>query len=104
MRHFLFDTAEYLRFSALKTSTFQPLAKLAHKITSEIKYHVYHGKTWVAQLGGAGSEESKARMQQALITAWPYALGMFEPGTDEQATYRIWNFYWRRGFVRAMAY
>lgn len=84
IRHFLFDTAEFLRYSALRSSSFEPLAKLAQKITGEIKYHLYHGKTWVTQLGGAGSEESKARMQQALNNAWPFALGMFEPGINEE--------------------
>lgn len=83
IRHFLFDAAEYHRYAMLTTSSVEPLAKLARKITGELKYHLYHGKSWVEQLAGKGSDESRIRMQQALTTAWPYALGMFESGTFE---------------------
>ncbi|MBU3679651.1 MAG: phenylacetate-CoA oxygenase subunit PaaC [Candidatus Kapabacteria bacterium] len=78
MRHFLFDAAEYVRWTALCESSFEPLAKLALKIRGELKYHLYHAQTWVIQLGAEGSEESKARMQTALRNVWPFALGIFE--------------------------
>ncbi|MBU3700019.1 MAG: phenylacetate-CoA oxygenase subunit PaaC [Candidatus Kapabacteria bacterium] len=78
IRHMLFDASEYVRWSALRESSFEPLAKLAHKIHGELKYHLYHAQTWVIQLGANGSEESKARLQSALNEAWPYALGLFE--------------------------
>ena len=77
VRQFLFDHAELLRYDMLTQSSFQPLAQLAKKVKGEIKYHVMHGDTFVKQLGH-GTEESKARMQQALNYAWPYALGIFE--------------------------
>ena len=83
MRHFLYDHAEYLRYLNLKESSFEPLAKLATKIKGELKYHVLHADTWVKKLGQA-NEESKARMQNALNELFPYALGIFEPGVDEQ--------------------
>ncbi|MEX2590676.1 MAG: 1,2-phenylacetyl-CoA epoxidase subunit PaaC [Chitinophagales bacterium] len=83
MRHFLFDHAEYLRYLNLKESRFSPLAKLAVKIKGELKYHVLHGDTWVKKLGKA-NESSNARMQNALNELFPYALGIFEPGIDEQ--------------------
>jgi ring-1,2-phenylacetyl-CoA epoxidase subunit PaaC len=85
MRHFLADAAEFVRWTALTQSTFEPLAKLALKIRGELKYHLYHAQTWVKQLGAQGSEESHARMQSALREAWPYALGMFEPSDADQA-------------------
>lgn len=85
MRHFLFDSAEYVRWSALTQSSCEPLAKLAMKIRGELKYHLYHAQTWVKQLGAQGSEESHARMQSALREAWPYALGMFEPSEHDAA-------------------
>lgn len=84
MRHYLFDAAEYMRWTALTQSSLEPIAKLAVKIRGELKYHLYHAQTWVKQLGAQGSEESHARMQTALREAWPYALGMFEP-TDADA-------------------
>lgn len=78
MRHYLFDAAEFIRWTALTQSSFEPLAKLAQKIRGELKYHLYHAQTWVKQLAAQGSEESHARMQSALNEAWPYALGLFE--------------------------
>lgn len=88
MRHFLFDAAEFLRWTMLKNSSLPSIAALAAKIQGETKYHVYHGRTWVIRLASAGNEESKARMQSALETCWPFALGMFEHGVDEQALIR----------------
>lgn len=77
LRHFLFDTAEYLRFEMLASSAFEPLAQVARKVRGEIKYHVLHAHTWVKQLGSA-TEESRARMQSALNETLPLALGIFE--------------------------
>lgn len=85
MRHFLFDAAEFVRWTALCESSFEPLAKLALKIRGELKYHLYHAQTWIIQLGAQGSEESKARMQTALRTVWPYALGIFEARSSDAA-------------------
>lgn len=82
VRQFLFDHAELLRYEMLTQSSFQPLAQLAKKVKGEIKYHVMHADTFLKQLGN-GNEESKARMQQALNYAWPYALGIFEKDETE---------------------
>lgn len=83
VRHFLFDTAEVLRWEMLEKSSYAPLAKLAAKIRGEIKYHVFHANTWMEQLGAKGSEESHARMQSALNEVYPLALGIFEPSEFE---------------------
>ena len=85
VRHFLFDAAEYIRWTALIQSTVEPLAKLAQKIRGELKYHLYHAQTWMVQLGAKGNEESHSRMQSALNESWPYALGLFEPGAHEES-------------------
>jgi ring-1,2-phenylacetyl-CoA epoxidase subunit PaaC len=79
VRHYLYDAAEVIRYRVLSDSTYQPLAALARKVSGELKYHLYHARTWFVQLAAKGSEESAARMQSALNEAWPYALGMFEP-------------------------
>lgn len=85
VRHFFCDIAEQIRYEMLETSSFEPLAKLARKVRGEIKYHTFHATTWIKQLGGAGNDESRARMQSAINEAFPYALGIFEPGIDEEA-------------------
>ncbi|MFY8109380.1 MAG: 1,2-phenylacetyl-CoA epoxidase subunit PaaC [Bacteroidia bacterium] len=83
VRHFLFDHADQQRFEMLANSSFEPLAKVARKIKGEIKYHVFHGDTWMVKLSNA-TEVSKARMQSALNESWNYALGIFEPGDFEK--------------------
>ncbi|GIL24242.1 MAG: phenylacetate-CoA oxygenase subunit PaaI [Bacteroidota bacterium] len=82
IRHFLFDTAEALRFEYLSHSSYEPLAQLARKIRGELRYHTLHANTWIKQLGSA-TEESIARLQNALKVALPYALGIFEPSPYE---------------------
>ena len=82
IRHFLYDTAEALRFELLSHSSYEPLAQLAKKIKGELRYHTLHANTWVKQLGTA-TEESIARLQQSLERALPYALGIFEESPHE---------------------
>ena len=82
IRHFLFDLSLAVRFDNLADSSFKPLAELASKIRGEVKYHTLHGNTWVTQLGNA-TPESISRLQRSLDTAWPYALGIFEPSPFE---------------------
>ncbi|MCW5912537.1 MAG: phenylacetate-CoA oxygenase subunit PaaC [Cyclobacteriaceae bacterium] len=82
IRHFLFDTAEALRFEALTNSAYEPLAQLARKIRGELRYHTLHANTWMKQLGSA-TEESITRLQKSLEAAFPYALGIFETSPYE---------------------
>ena len=83
IRHFLFDTAESIRFEMLCNSSFQPLAELARKIHGELRYHTLHANTWIKQLGSA-TEESISRLQHSLSFALPYALGIFEESPYEK--------------------
>jgi ring-1,2-phenylacetyl-CoA epoxidase subunit PaaC len=82
VRHFLYDTAEAIRFEMLTRSSYQPLAELAVKIRGELRYHTLHANTWIKQLGSA-TEESISRLQQSLGIAMPYALGLFEESPYE---------------------
>ncbi|HQQ98164.1 MAG TPA: phenylacetate-CoA oxygenase subunit PaaC [Cyclobacteriaceae bacterium] len=84
VRHFLFDTADALRWEALTKSAYEPLAQLARKVRGELRYHTLHANTWMKQLGSA-TVESKQRLQQSLDRLAPYALGMFETTSFEQA-------------------
>jgi ring-1,2-phenylacetyl-CoA epoxidase subunit PaaC len=83
IRHFLYDTAEALRFEMLSGSSYQPLAELATKIRGELRYHTLHANTWIKQLGTA-TEESISRLQNSLNYALPFALGMFEESPFEK--------------------
>lgn len=82
MRHFLYDHAELLRFEALAASSYEPLAQVARKLRGELKYHVLHANTWVKRLGTATAEAIE-KMQAALHTTLPYALGLFETTAAE---------------------
>jgi ring-1,2-phenylacetyl-CoA epoxidase subunit PaaC len=82
IRHFLFDTADALRFEMLTTSAYQPLGQLSVKITAELRYHTLHANTLIKKLGN-GTPESISRLQSALDMAFPYALGMFEASPFE---------------------
>ncbi len=84
IRHFLFDTADALRWEMLTHSSYEPLAQLAKKIQGELRYHTLHANTWVKQLGSA-TEDSIGRLQKSLKEAMPYALGMFEESPYEAA-------------------
>ena len=83
IRHYLFDTAEALRFDMLTRSSYKPLADLSVKIRGEIRYHTMHAKTWIKQLGNA-TPESVSRLQESLDKALPYALGIFQPSPLEK--------------------
>lgn len=83
VRHFLYDTAEALRFEMLSESSYQPLADISKKIRAELRYHTLHANTWMKQLGSA-TEESISRLQNSLNLAMPYALGMFEESPYEK--------------------
>lgn len=84
IRHFLFDTADALRWEMLSRSSYEPLAQLARKIQGELRYHTLHANTWVKQLGSA-NEDSIGRLQRSLDEAIPFALGMFEESPYESA-------------------
>lgn len=82
IRHFLFDTAEQIRFDLLGNSSYSQLSQAAKKFSGEIRYHTMHANSFMKQLG-SGNEESINRLQKSLEDAMPYALGIFEPGDYE---------------------
>jgi ring-1,2-phenylacetyl-CoA epoxidase subunit PaaC len=84
IRHFLFDTADALRWERLTHSAYEPLAQLATKVRGELRYHTMHAQTFIKQLGSA-TDESVNRLQRSLDEALPYALGIFEPSPHEEA-------------------
>lgn len=83
VRQYLFDEAEQVRLTSLRSSSFQPLQEAAEKILMEEGYHLLHSKGLVERLGDA-TEESHERMQKAVDQAFPQALGMFEEFVQEE--------------------
>lgn len=77
VRQYLFDEAEQVRLAAFGLSSFPAFREIAGKLIREEAYHLIHVKGLVSRLGDA-TEESHRRMQSAVDTALPQALGLFE--------------------------
>lgn len=85
LRNFLFAAFQRPLWQALAGSTDAELAAIAGKSAKETRYHLQHASDWVVRLGD-GTDESHARMQQALDLLWPYTAEFFSPSpTDEVA-------------------
>lgn len=82
VRQYLHDLAEAVRYDALKRCPFELVADAATKLRQEEKYHLIHGRTYVARLANA-TAESRARLQAALEAVFPLALGIWEPPQEE---------------------
>jgi ring-1,2-phenylacetyl-CoA epoxidase subunit PaaC len=77
LRNFLLATWLKALWLALATSTDATLAAIAGKAVKEARYHQQHAGDWVVRLGD-GTAPSAARLQAALLRAWPYTREMFE--------------------------
>jgi ring-1,2-phenylacetyl-CoA epoxidase subunit PaaC len=69
---------------ALETSTNADLAAIAAKTLKEVRYHQQHLGDWVIRLGD-GTEESKRRVDAALVALWPYTAEWFEADAVDAA-------------------
>ena len=81
-RQYLFDVYENVLLEKLVDSSNARVAEIAAKIRSEEIYHLRHTSNWVKRLG-LGTDESHARMQNALDELWSYALQLFVPLDNE---------------------
>lgn len=82
LRHYLYDLAEQIRWHALTTSSYAPLAGIAKKILPEERYHLVHGQTWLKRLA-QGTPESHKRMQAWLDALLPHAVALWEAVPNE---------------------
>ena len=76
MRQFLFDAFRKPFFEALQKSSDEYLSAIAEKSLKETKYHLKHSSEWVIRLGD-GTDESHARIQDALDSLWRYTGELF---------------------------
>lgn len=76
MRQFLFDNFHFLLLKELKNSSDNRLAAIAEKSFKEVSYHVKWSSEWVIRLGD-GTEESKQKIEAALMHLWPYTGELF---------------------------
>lgn len=77
MRQFLFDAWHSIMLTRLRDSKDARVAAIAEKAGKEVTYHLERSGDTVIGLGD-GTDESHARMQEALDYLWPYVGEMFE--------------------------
>ena len=71
LRQFFFDVYQFYYLHALKSSSDEKLAAIAVKSIKEVTYHMRYSSEWVIRLGD-GTEESHAKMLDALEDLWPF--------------------------------
>jgi ring-1,2-phenylacetyl-CoA epoxidase subunit PaaC len=82
-RRWLYETADEIRISALKSDSDPAVAGLAAKIDREETYHRMHAEMWHDRL------RDEPRFQDAAAELWPYALGVLSPDLRPELAQRI---------------
>ena len=83
-RHYLYDTADDVRLSALERSSWKDLADLVRTVRLEERYHLEHANLWVSRLA-VGPVEGRQRLAEGLEAALAESLALFETLPDEAA-------------------
>ena len=76
LRQYLFSTFQKRQYEALLNSSDKQLAAIAEKSLKEIAYHIRFAKSWVLRLGD-GTEESHARLSDAVDCLWRFTGELF---------------------------
>lgn len=84
VRQFLFDAWHLPMLEALTESSDQRFSEIAQKSVKEAAYHLERSTDLVIRLGD-GNEESRARMQAALVDLWPFAGELTAPDAVDEA-------------------
>jgi ring-1,2-phenylacetyl-CoA epoxidase subunit PaaC len=84
LRNLMLATWLKLLWERLQDSSDAELAAIAAKALKEARYHQQHAADWLVRLGD-GTEESRRRVEAALMTLWPYATELFESDAVDAA-------------------
>jgi ring-1,2-phenylacetyl-CoA epoxidase subunit PaaC len=76
VRQVLIDAFQLELYERLAASVDERLAAIAAKSVKEVRYHLRYSSGWLVRLGD-GTEESRARVQAALESLWPYTVELF---------------------------
>jgi ring-1,2-phenylacetyl-CoA epoxidase subunit PaaC len=76
VRQVLIDAFQLELYERMTGSTDERLAAIAAKSVKEVRYHLRYSSGWLVRLGD-GTTESRARVQSALETLWPYTVELF---------------------------
>ena len=83
-RGFFFDVYHEMFLTQLMKSTDETLAAIAAKSIKEVKYHKSFSSEWMKRLGG-GTEESHARVQNAVNDLWRNTDELFQLTANDAA-------------------
>jgi ring-1,2-phenylacetyl-CoA epoxidase subunit PaaC len=86
-RSFFYDVFNYFFYTELQKSSDAELAAVAEKSLKEVTYHLRWSSEWIIRLGD-GTDESHARMQDAINNYWAFTGELFEMSTAEEAAYK----------------
>ena len=81
-RSLFYDTFQYLLYEQLAGSPDERLAGIAAKSIKEVSYHQKWSAEWAIRLGD-GTEESAARMKEAVARLWSFTGELFQPSEAE---------------------
>jgi ring-1,2-phenylacetyl-CoA epoxidase subunit PaaC len=83
-RSFFYDHYSVLLYTSLQNSNDATIAAVAEKSLKEALYHRRWSSEWIIRLGD-GTEESKAKMQEAINERWAYSGELFIPSEADTA-------------------
>jgi ring-1,2-phenylacetyl-CoA epoxidase subunit PaaC len=86
LRQYFFSQYQYFLFEHLAEDISSDLSAIAAKALKETKYHLRWSSEWVERLGD-GTDESRARMMQAIQDLWPYTGEMYQAADYEKGVY-----------------
>jgi len=83
-RQFLFDVYHLLMLEQLQNSSDETLQAIAKKSIKEVSYHKRFSSDWIKRLGD-GTEESHAKMQNAINDLWTFTDELFHQTDADKA-------------------
>ena len=75
-RQFMLDCYHKLLFESLVSSKDDRISGISKKAIKEVNYHLKRSSDWIARLG-LGTEESHAKLQNAIDELWMYTAELF---------------------------
>jgi ring-1,2-phenylacetyl-CoA epoxidase subunit PaaC len=83
-RSFFYDNYSVLLYTSLQNSNDATIAAIAEKSLKESLYHRRWSSEWIIRLGD-GTEESKAKIQEAINERWAFSGELFMPSAADTA-------------------
>ncbi len=89
VRHLFYDTAEPIRWNALREHMNTEFGRLVDRVLAEERFHQRHATALVERLGRASSE-ARTRLQHQIEALWPTTATLFV-GRDAEEQRNEWH-------------